>query len=174
MTSGPSLLMVIANVTWMAAAAGVLVWVGLKVADSTGTGMVDARTHLPWTLAGRRVRPYALAASLASATLAAVILTDSSVWGDPGDGWSLAVAGIAAASTVLLWVGFWARSNLLMRHGLLLSAAVFAARGAYIVLVSGNWWTGALSLCWTLSSGGAYLLEHAWDRSEPPGRGAPP
>lgn len=118
-----------------------------------------ARTELPWLLAGRVVRPYALAVSLASGNLAAVILSQRSVWGDPVDGWSVIVAGLAMMATVLLWAGFWGRSSTLMQHGLLLTAAIFAARGVYIGTAGGNWYTAGLSFCWTIASAGAYLLE---------------
>ena len=119
------------------------------------------RTELPWLIAGRHVRPYAFAVSLATANLAAIILTNRSVWGTPGDAWSLVVAAVAIGSTVLLWAGFWLRHSALMEHGLLLSVAVFTARGVYIGLVggSGAWWTAGLSFAWGIASGGAWLLE---------------
>jgi hypothetical protein len=118
-----------------------------------------ARTELPWLLLGRMIRPYALAVSVATFALAAVILGGATVWGDDRDVWSVASAALAVAATGLLWVGWWARSNAVMEHGLILSAVVFAIRGTYIGILSGNWWTALLSWAWTIASGGAWLLE---------------
>lgn len=156
----------VVGVAWSVVLVGVIVWLGVlwggKAAGSRHRDTGASRTHLPWLLFGRRARPYALAASLAAASLAGVILTRRTVWGDAGDVWSVVVGIAAAVAAVLLWAGFWARSQLLMQHGLLLTAAVFAARGAYIALLGGSWATAVLSWCWTVASAGAYLLESAW------------
>lgn len=166
------LLRAVVSLAWVGLGVGALVWGGLSLA---GVRMREARsgarTHLPWLVFGRRARPYALAVSLAAASLAGVILSNRSVWGNSGDVWSVAVAGTAAVAAALLWVGFWARSHLLMQHGLLLTAAVFAARGAYIALVGGSWATAALSWCWTVASAGAFLLESAWQQQDEGGGG---
>lgn len=115
-------------------------------------------TELPWLYRGRHIRPYAFAVSLASATLFGLIASGETVWGD-GNAWDGAVLTLAAASVLLLWLGFWKPSTALMQHGLMLSAVVFAVRGTYIGLVGGSWLTAMLSYCWTVASGGAWLLE---------------
>lgn len=117
-----------------------------------------ARTELPWLVRGRHVRPYAFAVSLAAATLFGLIASGETVWGQ-GSAWDGAVLTLSAASVLLLWLGFWRPSTALMQHGLMLTAVVFAVRGAYIGLVGGNWLTAMLSFCWTVASGGAWLLE---------------
>lgn len=124
--------------------------------------MAQPRTVLPWLLLGRHVRPYALAVSIASFLLGVNIVTGSTVWGNSADHWSIAVAFAGFLASVLLWVGFWMMHPTWLAHGLLLSAAAFAARGAYIGLVGDNWLTAALSFSWTIASGGAYLLEATW------------
>lgn len=118
-----------------------------------------AHTELPWLIAGRLVRPYALAVSLACLTLGALIITGQSRYGSGM--WSGTLAVVAIAASVILWVGWWHSGlvgDALMRHGLLLSAGVFAARGAFMVL-SGEPIAGAFVACWAVASGGAYLLE---------------
>ena len=119
-----------------------------------------ARTELPWLLLGRKVRPFSFALSVATFILGAVILGGGSVWGG-ADPWSLMVAVLAWVATGLLWAGFWVPSSVLMQHGLMLAAMVFAARGAYIGMQPGvsTWWTAALSWSWTLAAGGSWLLE---------------
>lgn len=132
--------------------------------------MTQPRTVLPWLLLGRHVRPYALAVSVASFLLGVNILTGSTVWGNSGDPWSLLVAVAGFLACAMLWIGYWASHPTWLAHGLLVSAAAFAARGAYIGLVGGNWITAALSLSWTLASGGAYLLEATWANRDDDGR----
>ena len=118
-------------------------------------------TELPWLFMGRRIRPYAFAVSLASASVAWILLTgrssytslDASVAGELV-GWAALVAAI------LLWVGFWKGSDLLMEHGLAITAGVFAARFIFIGLHD-SWviQPALLSFCWCVASAGAYLLE---------------
>lgn len=116
------------------------------------------RTELPWLVAGRHVRPYAFAVSLAAATMFGLIISGDSVWGS-GDEWAGAVLALSAGSVILLWLGFWKPSTRLMEHGLMMTAVVFAVRGTYIGVTYGNWLTAMLSYCWTVASGGAWLLE---------------
>lgn len=116
---------------------------------------------------GRRPRPYALAACLSSTVLAVLLWGGTGVWGDHHDVWSVATAVAATASAVLLAAGWALSSRAFLEHGLLLNAGVFAARGAYIWIVGGNFWTAALSLTWVVASGGAYLMERT--ATGPPG-----
>lgn len=120
-------------------------------------------TELPWKLWGRRIRPYALAVSLAAAMVSWSLLGTKD--GGPGTLLDHTTAGLiigiaGAVATICLWWGFWAKSDRLMQQGLLLTTGVFAARGIFIALDS-SWFIQSvgLSFCWVVASAGAYLLE---------------
>ena len=118
----------------------------------------DGRT-LPWRIFRRTVKPYALAVSLATAVVFASMLTESGV-GQDLDGPAGKAIGVAAgAVTVLMWVGWWAQRPGLMRHGLILSAAVWAAVSWVVLLERSSWPSGLLAAAWVIASGGAWLLE---------------
>ena len=122
-----------------------------------------ASTELPWQVWGRKIRPYALAVSLASAVVAWAILVRhddacSHLESEPG----VLVGWAALAACLLLWHGWWAQSDRTMRAGLLITAGVFAARAAIVWLDQGT--VGAawlLSVAWCVASGGAWLLERS-------------
>lgn len=121
-----------------------------------------AYTELPWIVAGRRIRPYALAVSLASAVVGFSLLVQHDGPGNILDnsphGLGLGISAII--SSTLLWLGFWAKSSRWMQWGLLLTTGVFIARGVYIGLdTSFISQASLLSLCWGVASAGAYLLE---------------
>ncbi len=120
-------------------------------------------TELPWQVRGRKIRPYALAVSLASAVVAWAILVKHNDAGSHLESGSGVLVGWAAAAAVLLlWWGWWAQSDRTMRAGLLLTAGVFAARAAIVWLDQGT--VGAawlLSVAWCVASGGAWLLERS-------------
>ncbi len=120
-------------------------------------------TELPWQAWGRKIRPYALAVSLASAVVAWAILVKHNDAGSHLESGSGVLVGWAAAAAVLLlWWGWWAQSDRTMRAGLLLTAGVFAARAAIVWLDQGT--VGAawlLSVAWCVASGGAWLLERS-------------
>lgn len=121
-----------------------------------------AYTELPWMVAGRRIRPYALAVSLASAVVGFSLLVQRDAPGDVLDssphGLGLGISAIAAST--LLWLGFWLKSSRWMQWGLLLTTGVFIARGVYVGLdTSFSNQASLLSLCWGVASAGAYLLE---------------
>ena len=120
-------------------------------------------TELPWQVLGRKIRPYALAVSLASAVVAWAILVKHNDAGSHLESGSGVLVGWAAAAAVLLlWWGWWAQSDRTMRAGLLLTAGVFAARAAIVWLDQGT--VGAawlLSVAWCVASGGAWLLERS-------------
>ena len=122
-----------------------------------------ASTELPWQVWGRKIRPYALAVSLASAVVAWAILVKHNDAGSHLESGSGVLVGWAAAAAVLLlWWGWWAQSDRTMRAGLLLTAGVFAARAAIVWLDQGT--VGAawlLSVAWCVASGGAWLLERS-------------
>ncbi len=120
-------------------------------------------TELSWHVWGRKIRPYALAVSLASAVVAWAILVKHDDAGSHLESGSGVLVGWAAAAAVLLlWWGWWAQSDRTMRAGLLLTAGVFAARAAIVWLDQGT--VGAawlLSVAWCVASGGAWLLERS-------------
>lgn len=120
-------------------------------------------TELPWTVLGRKVRPYALAVSLASLIVAWAILVrhddaGSHLESEPG----VLVGWAALAACLLLWHGWWAQSDRTMRAGLLITAGVFAARAAIVLMEGGAGTIAALlSVVWCVASGGAWLLERS-------------
>ena len=120
-------------------------------------------TELPWQVWGRKVRPYALAVSLASLIVAWAILVrhddaGSHLESEPG----VLVGWAALAACLLLWHGWWAQSDRTMRAGLLITAGVFAARAAIVFMEGGTGTIAALlSVVWCVASGGAWLLERS-------------
>lgn len=117
-------------------------------------------TELPWRIFGRLIRPYALAVSLATGIIAyacaASVAVGQLLDGPPGR----IVAAAAAAAVALLWAGWWARSDRLMRWGLFTTTGVWTAVWMVLSLDIGF---GAvlpmLAGCWAVASGGAWLLE---------------
>ncbi len=120
-------------------------------------------TELPWQVRGRKIRPYALAVSLASLIVAWAILVrhhDAGSHLESGPG--VLVGWAALAACLLLWHGWWAQSDLTMRAGLLITAGVFAARAAIVFMEGGAGTIAALlSVGWCVASGGAWLLERS-------------
>lgn len=116
-------------------------------------------TELRRRIAGRAVRPYALAVSLATLVIAAATVTNVAVGklldGLPGN----LIAAMAVATVAALWWGWWARSDRWMTHGLLWSAGVWAAVGTVLTWEGGAWVSAALAWCWVIASAGAWLLE---------------
>lgn len=120
-------------------------------------------TELPWQAWGRKIRPYALAVSLASAVVAWAILVRHNDAGSHLENGSGVLVGWAAlAAVLLLWWGWWAQSDRTMRAGLLITAGVFAARAAIVFMEGGAGTIAALlSVVWCVASGGAWLLERS-------------
>ncbi len=120
-------------------------------------------TELPWQAWGRKIRPYALAVSLASAVVAWAILVKHNDAGSHLESGSGVLVGWAAlAACLLLWHGWWAQSDRTMRAGLLITAGVFAARAAIVFMEGGAGTIAALlSVVWCVASGGAWLLERS-------------
>jgi len=120
-------------------------------------------TELPWQAWGRKIRPYALAVSLASAVVAWAILVRHNDAGSHLENGSGVLVGWAAlAAVLLLWWGWWAQSDRTMRAGLLITAGVFAARAAIVFMEGGAGTIAALlSVAWCVTSGGAWLLERS-------------
>lgn len=107
----------------------------------------------------RRFHPFTLALSVACLTLGLLILTDQSVWGNTLDPWSGIVSYLSLSCAGMLWWGFWARSEQMTRHALILSACIFSGLAAYIGLVGGSWLTASLAFAWTIAAAGAWLVE---------------
>ena len=119
---------------------------------------LDGRT-LPWRFLRRQVRPYALAVSLACAVVAVSMFTGSGVGKLLDQGLGKVIGAAALVTVGLLWSGWWLRSKRLMDHGLLLSAAVWAAVATVILIEGSSWPSGLLAVAWAVASGGAWLLE---------------
>ena len=125
-----------------------------------------AETHLPWRVLDRLVRPYAFAVSGATAVIAwacwAGIAVGLLLDGLPGR--IVAAAGFAVVG--LLWAGWWGSRDAWMRAGLFITTGVWASVAAILAIDVGVWNVNtALSACWAIASGGAWLLE-ASDRQE--------
>lgn len=116
-------------------------------------------TQFRRTLLNRAVRPYAFAVSLATAVVSYGILTDQAV-GRQLDEWPGHLIGVMGLVTVvMLWYGWWARSDTWMTRGLLWSTGVWAGVGTVLSIEGGAWVSGLLAWCWVIASGGAWLLE---------------
>lgn len=118
-------------------------------------------TALARRLAGRAVRPYALAVSLATAVIAYAVATDVAV-GVLLDRWPGHIIGVMAAATVvMLWGGWWGRSEAWLRRGLFWSAGVWAGVAMVLTIDGAAPVSAALAWCWMIASGGAWLLERS-------------
>ena len=94
-----------------------------------------ASTELPWLFLGRRVRPFALAAALATLYVSASLLIHRQDAGNALDDWTapaIFVGGLAALSSLSLIIGWWRSSERLMKFGLISAAGVFGARAGFI------------------------------------------
>ena len=119
---------------------------------------------LPWLIFGRRVRTTALGMSLSMFVLA--ITTYLNVGADglnaaTGDALGLGALVIG----LMLWVGFWARSDSMMVNGLLWSASLWGGVGVTLIWATG-WLNPSawVSFVLTFIGGGAWLQEFAWRR----------
>ena len=121
-------------------------------------------TALPWSLWGRKVRPYALAVSLSTAVIAWACLAGIAV-GKLLDGLAGTIVGVAAVVTVAaLWAGWLTRSEVWMHRGLLWSAGVWAAIATILAIDVGFVNVNTLlAAAWVIASGGAWLLERGTD-----------
>ena len=121
-------------------------------------------TALPWSLWGRKVRPYALAVSLSTAVIAWACLAGIAV-GKLLDGLAGTIVGVAAVVTVAaLWAGWLTRSEVWMHRGLLWSAGVWAAIATILAIDVGLINVNTLlAAAWVIASGGAWLLERGPD-----------
>lgn len=116
-------------------------------------------TDLPWLVFGRKVRPYALWLSMATATVAWSLLTHRAV-GAALDGVAGIVIGCVAATAVaLLWVGYLVKRDGWMRTGLLAAAGAWFAVGVFLALEGVSPVSAILAFCWAGASAGAYLPE---------------
>jgi len=117
-------------------------------------------TTLRRRVAGRAIRPCALAVSLATAVIAYATAGNIAV-GELLDDWPGHIISIMAIiAVVMLWGGWWGRSDTWMTRGLLWSAGVWAGVGTVLTIETGAWVSAALAWCWCVASGGAWLLEH--------------
>ena len=108
---------------------------------------------------GRPFKPLALAMAMSMGTVFWFnIVTDSDVLVDslPGN----LVGVMAGFSLVLLVWSWWAKSESLLRWGLLVSSGVWVSRMTLIALLEGLDFYGVwLSMAWVVAAVGAYLYE---------------
>lgn len=122
--------------------------------------MVGGGRNLPWEIAGRKIRPFAIGVSCATLVMAWTLLWKNSDAGTRLDGTteSLIVGTVALISTALIWLAFIIPSTRILKHGLLFAAGVFAARAAFLFVDVGVSSTPAW-ICIVIMDGGAYLPE---------------
>lgn len=118
------------------------------------------------TFLGRPIKPLAFALMMATGTLVWANVVDVDFLGDAyiGD----IVAAVAGAAVVLLFAGWWTRSQLLAEWGLLLSSGVWVARAMTVFFIGVHVDPVAflLSICWAVAAGGAFMLESVGDCGE--------
>lgn len=127
-------------------------------------------TELPWMWLGRKIRPYTFAVTFVCVVLTIALLVTGDDVGHVLDnddniagrynlvGYTIGVAAMLAGTALL--AGWWLRSDRYMRWGLLISAFMFATRGAFLFMDLGWRHVPAwISLGWVFASGGAWLLE---------------
>jgi len=122
-----------------------------------------ASTQLPWLFLKRRIRPYALALSLAQLP---ILITGIVTHDDYGDLLDTSVAGdlvgvFAGLSALALWLGWWLKSDWWMRTGFLISTGVMTSRAVYLFAdeTKFGWILAIGASAWAIASAGAYLLE---------------
>jgi hypothetical protein len=126
--------------------------------------MMSRGVELPWTVLGRRLRPFSFVLMAATFIVGFEFhLTESG----PGSGLSEHFAGgFAFMASAMLLLGWALRNDDIHDWGLLVAAGVWGARSTLFLLDS-NWRdVGAyLSVCWMVGALGAYGLErydHKW------------
>ena len=121
-------------------------------------------THLRRRLWGRKVRPYALAVSIATGVIAWACLTGIAVGRLLHGATGIIVGTVAVITVAALWWGWLAKSEAWMLRGLLWAAGVWAAITTILAtdvgLVNVN---TLLSAAWVIASGGDWLLERGTD-----------
>jgi len=121
---------------------------------------------LPWSIFGRRVKPLALAASVANMGIAIGLYDSDSYFSQVPH---LLVLVTAVSAVVMFWAGWWLNNVRLVSVGLLLTVGVFTARAALASFTEGVaqpvFW---LSVSWTVAAAGAFLLEKRAPRSWEP------
>lgn len=124
-------------------------------------------TSLPWLFFNRRIKPYALAVSLACLVIAIGSLVLRNLVGSTFDDLNPAgvfVGGLSLSSFLLLMYGWWAQKNRPMEVGLLASSGVFGTLASYVFLENGLLAvSGWISVAWVVASVGAYMLEVTQD-----------
>lgn len=119
---------------------------------------------LPWAVFGRRVKPLALAASVANLSIA-VGISEINFDSVP----ALIVMTLAIIGLLSFWVGWWCNTTRMVQVGLILTVGLFATRGAFSGLSLG-WMDHEvwLSASWCMAAGGAFLLERRAPHSYQP------
>lgn len=118
-----------------------------------------AKTDLPWTFLGRRIKPFALAVAFATFVVSVAMTLNLAV-GALLDGWQGDVVAIAGYTSVaLLFWGWWGRSCQGLVNGLLVTTGVWATVTSIIAYETGFGVNTLLAFAWVIASGGSYLLE---------------
>ena len=130
-------------------------------------------SDLPWSVFGRRAKPFALAATIANFGIALGLHDPDAYFNHPPH----TVVLVASVCAVVSFMGgWWLNTNVLVLAGLLLTIGVFAARTALAIMDVGLFDHGAwLSVSWMVAAGGAFLPEKRAPRSTSPeayGRGS--
>lgn len=122
-----------------------------------------SETNLPWEFFGRKIRPTSFGLSLVCLVLVWTDLIKRNDLGnilDNGSPEGLVIGSVALVALSLLWGGFLANKDSLMRWGLLLATGAFAARSAFLLEDRGWDFTPFwISVCVTVIAGGSWILE---------------
>ena len=120
---------------------------------------VDGRT-LPWRIANRVVKPYALAVSFSTFVVSFSILNHVAVGQLLKGPLGHMIGAAGFADVLLLLAGWWFQREDWMAKGLFITIGVWASVWAIVMydtaLTNVSGW---LAFAWSLASGGAWLLE---------------
>ena len=117
-------------------------------------------THLRRRLWGRKVRPYALAVSIATGVIAWACLTGIAVGRLLHGATGIIVGTVAVITVAALWWGWLAKSEAWMLRGLLWAAGAWAAVTTILAVdVGATNVNTLLAACFVVMSGGAWREE---------------
>lgn len=108
---------------------------------------------------GRPIKPLALAIALSMATIFWFNIVEQTGILVPTVAGNI-VGYCAGASAVLLFGGWWAKSQVLAETGMLIASGVWISRAVFIGMLE-EWYSYSFffSVAWAMASVGSYLLE---------------
>lgn len=115
-----------------------------------------APTDLPWAFLGRRVKPLALAASVADFGIGLGFFDPDSYFSQVPHALVILTALLAVLA---FWVGWWLNMVRLVQVGLLLTVGVFSAHAALSVFIDHGLFEPLFWLSVSWAAAGAFLLE---------------